>query len=119
MLEQVALQPVDAADVTILVDNAIDILVPSTPLAERPPWVWEWSEQPPLRAEHGYSLVLTVHRAGHSDTILYDAGLGGIQQFTIWTCWTSIPSTSALWCCRTVMQTITVAWRVCLAAAGG
>jgi len=76
MPEQVALQPVDAADVTILVDNSIDILVPSTPLAERPPWVWEWSEQPPLRAEHGYSLVLTVHRAGHSDTILYDAGLG-------------------------------------------
>src|ERR1051325_8872855 len=76
MNEQVTLQPVDAADVTILVDNAIDILVPGTELARRPPWVWEWSEQPPLRAEHGYALLLTVHKAGQSTTILYDAGLG-------------------------------------------
>src|SRR5437870_8382300 len=71
-----SLQPVDAADVTILVDNAIDILVPDTDIARRPPWVWEWSSQEQLRAEHGYSLLLTVHTPGRSDTILYDAGLG-------------------------------------------
>lgn len=76
MAEQVALQPIDAADVTILVDNSIDVLVPGTPLAQRPPWVWEWSAEPQLRAEHGYALVVTIQRAGHSETILYDAGLG-------------------------------------------
>jgi 7,8-dihydropterin-6-yl-methyl-4-(beta-D-ribofuranosyl)aminobenzene 5'-phosphate synthase len=39
--------------------------------------VYEWSEQQhQLRAEHGYSLALTVQHDGQSDTILYDAGLG-------------------------------------------
>jgi len=76
LIERVTLQPVDTADVTILVDNAIDILVPPTPLAQRPPWTWEWSAQPQLRAEHGYSLLLTVTRNGQRDTIIYDAGLG-------------------------------------------
>jgi 7,8-dihydropterin-6-yl-methyl-4-(beta-D-ribofuranosyl)aminobenzene 5'-phosphate synthase len=74
--ERVALQPVDAADVTILVDNSIDILAAPTPVAQRPPWVWEWVAQPQLRAEHGYSLVLTIQRGAQRDSILYDAGLG-------------------------------------------
>jgi 7,8-dihydropterin-6-yl-methyl-4-(beta-D-ribofuranosyl)aminobenzene 5'-phosphate synthase len=73
---RVTLRPVDSADVTILVDNAIDILVPPTPLAQRPPWAWEWSAQPQLRAEHGYSLLLTVTRGDRRETIIYDAGLG-------------------------------------------
>jgi 7,8-dihydropterin-6-yl-methyl-4-(beta-D-ribofuranosyl)aminobenzene 5'-phosphate synthase len=72
----VTLRTVDAVDVTIVVDNAIDILVPSTELARRPPWRWDWSERQQLRAEHGYSLVVTVHRSNQHDTILYDAGLG-------------------------------------------
>jgi 7,8-dihydropterin-6-yl-methyl-4-(beta-D-ribofuranosyl)aminobenzene 5'-phosphate synthase len=76
LTERVTLQPVDRAEVTILVDNAIDVLVPSTPLAQRPPWAWEWSAQPQLRAEHGYSLLLTVTRGDQRDTIVYDAGLG-------------------------------------------
>jgi 7,8-dihydropterin-6-yl-methyl-4-(beta-D-ribofuranosyl)aminobenzene 5'-phosphate synthase len=77
MSERVTLQPVDAADVTIVVDNAIDILVPSTELAQRPPWSWDYfSERDQLRAEHGYALVLTVHKDGQSETVLYDAGLG-------------------------------------------
>jgi 7,8-dihydropterin-6-yl-methyl-4-(beta-D-ribofuranosyl)aminobenzene 5'-phosphate synthase len=75
--EQVSLEPVDAADVTILVDNAIDILAADTGLATRQPLAYEWSQQQhQLRSEHGYSLVLTVQRNGQSDTILYDAGLG-------------------------------------------
>jgi len=73
---RVTLHPIDAADVTIVVDNAIDILVPDTELARRPPWHWDWSDRQQLRAEHGYSLVITVQRYGQSDTILYDAGLG-------------------------------------------
>jgi 7,8-dihydropterin-6-yl-methyl-4-(beta-D-ribofuranosyl)aminobenzene 5'-phosphate synthase len=75
--EQVSLEPVDSADVTILVDNAIDILAADTPVSTRKPLVYDWSEQQSqLRSEHGYSLVLTVQRNGQSDTILYDAGLG-------------------------------------------
>jgi 7,8-dihydropterin-6-yl-methyl-4-(beta-D-ribofuranosyl)aminobenzene 5'-phosphate synthase len=76
MSEHVTLQPIDAADVTILVDNSIDILLPSTETAQRPPLAWDWSEHEQLIAEHGYSLLLTVQRDGHSESILYDAGLG-------------------------------------------
>lgn len=76
MTEHVTLQPVDSVDVTILVDNAIDILVPSTPLATRPPFVWDWSPLPQLRAEHGYALLVTVEQGTQRDTVLYDAGLG-------------------------------------------
>lgn len=76
MSDHVTLVPVDAADVIILVDNYSDVLLPSTDIAVRPPMVWDWTEHEQLRAEHGYSLVLTVRRNGRSDTILYDAGLG-------------------------------------------
>jgi hypothetical protein len=41
--EQVSLEPVDAADVTILVDNAIDILAADTDVAKRQPLAYEWS----------------------------------------------------------------------------
>jgi 7,8-dihydropterin-6-yl-methyl-4-(beta-D-ribofuranosyl)aminobenzene 5'-phosphate synthase len=76
MTEHVTLQPVDSVDVTILVDNAIDILAASTPPAARPPLVWDWSPLPQLRAEHGYALLVTVAQGGRRDTVLYDAGLG-------------------------------------------
>jgi 7,8-dihydropterin-6-yl-methyl-4-(beta-D-ribofuranosyl)aminobenzene 5'-phosphate synthase len=76
MSDQVTLLPVDAADVTILVDNTIDILLPSTEAAQRAPLVWDWSEREQLVAEHGYALLLTVHRDGRAESILYDAGLG-------------------------------------------
>ena len=70
------LEPVDALDVTIVVDNTIDILAASTQIAQRPPLVWGWSEREQLRAEHGYALWVTVTRNGRRDTLLYDAGLG-------------------------------------------
>ncbi len=76
MNEQIALQPVDAADVTIVVDNFVDILLPSTETVARPRLSHDWSEREELIAEHGYSLLLTVRRGDHTGTILYDAGLG-------------------------------------------
>jgi 7,8-dihydropterin-6-yl-methyl-4-(beta-D-ribofuranosyl)aminobenzene 5'-phosphate synthase len=76
MSEQISLLPVDSADVTILVDNFVDILLPGNEQAQRAPLHWNWSEREQLRAEHGYSLLLTVQRAGRSETMLYDAGLG-------------------------------------------
>jgi hypothetical protein len=35
MSDQVSLQPVDAANVTVLVDNFIDVLLPSSEVAQR------------------------------------------------------------------------------------
>ncbi|MBM3949221.1 MAG: MBL fold metallo-hydrolase [SAR202 cluster bacterium] len=75
MTERVKLEPVDAVDITIVVDNTIDILAADTEVTKRPPLKWEWYKNEQLRAEHGYSLVATVHSAGRKETILYDAGL--------------------------------------------
>ncbi|MEA1903005.1 MAG: MBL fold metallo-hydrolase [Actinomycetota bacterium] len=75
MGERVELIPVDGVEVTVVMDNAIDILAAPTETALRPPWQWNWSEVDQLRAEHGYSLSVTVHQNGSSDKILYDAGL--------------------------------------------
>lgn len=77
MPEQTALRPIDAADVTILVDNSIDLLLPSTDRVQRPVPQWDLFERrDQLRAEHGLSLLLTIHNAGRNQTFLYDAGLG-------------------------------------------
>lgn len=72
----VNLLPVDAVDVTILVDNFSDVLLPSTEIVQRPPLVRDWSEREQLRAEHGYALLLTTQRDGRRASVLYDAGLG-------------------------------------------
>jgi 7,8-dihydropterin-6-yl-methyl-4-(beta-D-ribofuranosyl)aminobenzene 5'-phosphate synthase len=74
-LNSLHLNPVDSLDVTIIVDNAIDILLPSDERTKRPPLTWDWSEKQQLIAEHGYSVLLTVHRNDESRSILYDAGL--------------------------------------------
>lgn len=76
MSERVALQPVDAADVTILVDNSVDILLPNTEVARRAPLLWDWSDRQQLVAEHGYSLLLTIQTGNRTESLLYDAGLG-------------------------------------------
>src|SRR5438045_5540801 len=76
MSDRVTLLPIDAADVTILVDNFVDILLPGTEMVRRAPLAWDWSEREQLIAEHGYSLLLTVQREGRSESVLYDAGLG-------------------------------------------
>ncbi len=76
MSDRVLLEPVEATDVTILVDNASDILLPSTDIVRRPPMAYDWSEREQLIAEHGYALLLTVHKPSSTESILYDAGLG-------------------------------------------
>jgi 7,8-dihydropterin-6-yl-methyl-4-(beta-D-ribofuranosyl)aminobenzene 5'-phosphate synthase len=76
MADRVTLEPVDAADVTILVDNSVDILLTNERMAQRAPLHHNWAERDQLVAEHGYALLLTIHSNNHTDTILYDAGLG-------------------------------------------
>lgn len=76
MTRRVALQPVDAIDVTIVVDNFLDVLMPSTEIVRRAPLVWDWAERETLVAEHGFSLLVTLRRADRTESILFDAGLG-------------------------------------------
>ena len=75
MSEKVDLVAVDSVDVTVVMDNGIDILAAPTEYSARPPWRWDWSEGDQLRGEHGYSLLVSVTRAGDTEHILYDAGL--------------------------------------------
>ena len=75
-MEQASPVPVDVADVTVLVDTFVDVLLASTESARRAPLAYEWSEQDQLRAEHGFALLLAVQRGGKTQSILYDAGLG-------------------------------------------
>lgn len=76
MTDTVTLAPVDAATVTILVDNFHDSLLASDEVAARPALPWDYFAREHLRAEHGYSLLLTVRVGGQERSILYDAGLG-------------------------------------------
>ena len=75
-METASLSPVDTVDVTILVDNTIDINLPGSAIAHRAPRHYDWAERAQLRAEHGYALLLTVRRGQDSQSILYDSGLG-------------------------------------------
>lgn len=69
----ITLQPVDALEVLILVDNVSDALLASSEVARRPsPSLDPRTDQ--LLAEHGYSLLLTVERGGTRESLLYDAG---------------------------------------------
>ncbi len=77
MSERVSLEPVDAANVTVLVDNFVDALLPSEEGAQRAPVAYDTWERGrgQLVAEHGLSLLLTVERGGRKSSLIYDAGL--------------------------------------------
>ncbi len=72
----VVLEPVDAIDVTIVVDNFLDVLMPSTEIVRRAPLAWDWAERDTLVAEHGYSLLVTLRKGDRTESVLFDAGLG-------------------------------------------
>lgn len=72
-MEKINLPDVERAEITILVDNYTDILVPDTETVKRlrvPP------PDAPM-AEHGLSYLVSVHAGGHKHTILMDAGISG------------------------------------------
>ncbi len=75
MTEPVALTPVERVEMLILVDNSLDILLPSTDVAQRAPLRYDWSVGDQLRAEHGFSALVTVEHDGSRSSVLYDAGL--------------------------------------------
>ena len=76
MSDRATLEPIDAAEVTIVVDNSIDILLANERMAQRAPLHLDWSERDQLIAEHGYSLLLTIRYGDQTESVLYDAGLG-------------------------------------------
>ncbi len=83
----VPLEPVDSVAITVVVDNAADVLLPDQGPAKRPglgatdvlrvPAAFlEGGEtfDVPL-AEHGFSALVTIHKDGRERSVLLDAGL--------------------------------------------
>ena len=71
----IQLKPVDAVEVTIVMDLYLDILIASSPGVQRFKLAYDWSERDSLLAEHGFSALVTIDGDGRRDAVLYDAGL--------------------------------------------
>lgn len=83
-MEAIALRPLDALTVTILVDNVTDSLLADQGPAVRQP-MGEVPRIPvglflggetddPLRAEHGFAALVTIRDGGRDTRVLFDAG---------------------------------------------
>jgi 7,8-dihydropterin-6-yl-methyl-4-(beta-D-ribofuranosyl)aminobenzene 5'-phosphate synthase len=78
----IGLEPVDSVVVTTLMDNVTDIFMPDQgparrprPGARRPAPLMEGGQVPDaLLAEHGFSVLVTVTKAGREHRFLFDAG---------------------------------------------
>ena len=69
------LKEVEKVEVTCLVDNNVDVLLPSTEIANRPSLAKNWYDKP-LFAEHGFCAALTLHtEKGINHRLLLDSGL--------------------------------------------
>ena len=86
-MEAIALEPVDGLTVTTLVDNVADLLLGDEGPARRPPLARAVAPSVPARflagghtgdpllAEHGFSCLVTVEKAGRTIRVLFDAGI--------------------------------------------
>jgi 7,8-dihydropterin-6-yl-methyl-4-(beta-D-ribofuranosyl)aminobenzene 5'-phosphate synthase len=70
----ITLKPVDQVELLSVMDNTLDVLMASTPVAHRAVPLRDRFSRPQLRAEHGVSMLVTVHHEGKKDSILFDAG---------------------------------------------
>ena len=83
-VDPIDLPAVDEVSVTTLVDNVFDALLPSGGAVTRPafgrtgrlpaPQFTGGETVPGLRAEHGFSALVTARRGGQSTTVLFDTG---------------------------------------------
>jgi 7,8-dihydropterin-6-yl-methyl-4-(beta-D-ribofuranosyl)aminobenzene 5'-phosphate synthase len=70
----IRLEPVDHAEVTIVVDNFVDILMAGSDGVRR--YVAsDLGDPSQLVAEHGFSALITVESRGRRSSVLYDGGL--------------------------------------------
>jgi len=75
MSDKVTLKTVDRVEITTLVDNYVDVLLPSTDVVTRPPLSIEGKVKgDTFLAEHGLSLLVTAYNGKDKHTILFDTG---------------------------------------------
>jgi 7,8-dihydropterin-6-yl-methyl-4-(beta-D-ribofuranosyl)aminobenzene 5'-phosphate synthase len=68
------LKDIESAEVTCLVDNSVDVLLPNTKVACRPSLDENWFVHP-LMAEHGFCAAIKLEVNGTEHTLLFDSGL--------------------------------------------
>jgi 7,8-dihydropterin-6-yl-methyl-4-(beta-D-ribofuranosyl)aminobenzene 5'-phosphate synthase len=68
------LKDIDRAEVTCLVDNNVDVLLPNTKVAYRPTLSEDWFVHP-LMAEHGFCAAIKLEVNGTERRVLFDSGL--------------------------------------------
>lgn len=83
-MEAIALEPIDAITVTTLVDNVTDTLLAAQGPAKRPsmaalprlpaPLTAGGDTDDALRAEHGFSALVTIAKGDRETRVLFDAG---------------------------------------------
>jgi 7,8-dihydropterin-6-yl-methyl-4-(beta-D-ribofuranosyl)aminobenzene 5'-phosphate synthase len=83
-VDPIALAPVDEVTITTLVDNVYDALLEGDERVSRAPFAAGIAQAPQfetgsttvgLRAEHGFSALVTVRRGDSSTSLLFDTGL--------------------------------------------
>ncbi len=73
------LKEVDRVEIITLIDNYVDVLLKDTDIVTRPPRAaGEEIPRDTLVAEHGLSLLVTVHQGTKTHTILFDTGYSQI-----------------------------------------
>ena len=70
----IALEEVDEAQVTLVMDNSIDVLMASTEVAKRFSRGPNPFDRPQPIAEHGFSALIRVKKGGKNGTVLLDTG---------------------------------------------
>src|SRR6476646_7674566 len=70
----ILLEPVDRAEVTIVVDNFFGLLMAGAEGVRRY-LATDWGDRDQLIAEHGFSALITVESHGRRSSVLYDGGL--------------------------------------------
>jgi 7,8-dihydropterin-6-yl-methyl-4-(beta-D-ribofuranosyl)aminobenzene 5'-phosphate synthase len=68
------LKTVEKVEITCLVDNNVDVLLPNNEVARRPVIAKNWYDKP-LIAEHGFCAALTLETGGEKRRLLLDSGL--------------------------------------------
>lgn len=70
----VELAPVDSAEVTLVMDNVVDLLLAASDDVQRHR-AYDLGDHEQLVAEHGFSALVTVTSGGRRSSVLYDGGL--------------------------------------------
>jgi 7,8-dihydropterin-6-yl-methyl-4-(beta-D-ribofuranosyl)aminobenzene 5'-phosphate synthase len=71
---RIVLEPVDRVEVTIVVDNFVDVLMAGSDGVNRY-LAADFGDRDQLIAEHGFSALITVEWRGRRHSVLYDGGL--------------------------------------------